>query len=683
MAKKTSSNEVKKKDVSGIILLSVSIILIISFISGGEERFAGAVGSFINLFLERYIGAIRFLIPVILIWMSVNQFYQKRGSLTPRYSDFWGFIVFIAGGCSLLSLMSNAGGEAGSFISEIVLRRPFGTVGAYIISVTTVLIAIILITDLSIKKALNYTGAKFNELIEAGKKKKYSYRKKRKVGKVSEEKKEKNFNKKRKQREKEEQKSDIAIHKHPACKYSVPADFLKSGKKAKKNTFKEEERGEKLLEVLRNFNIDAEISSIQIGPSITRYEVSLPMDIQLSKIRKLASNIAMTMAAKTVRLLTPIPGKSTVGVEVPAVDQEIVPLRSLIETPEFKSDSLILPYCLGKAVNGEMKIADLTKMPHVLLAGSTGSGKSVAIHSLINSIIFSSKPEDVQFLLMDPKRVELPVYNGIPHMAYDVVTDSSKAVEMLQCIAAEMDDRYDKLAKYNVANINAYNAVDETENMPRLVVVIDELADLMAMAKDRVENAIIRIAQMARAVGIHLVLATQRPSVDVITGIIKANLPARIAFKVLSGVDSRTILDMNGAEKLLGKGDMLYQPPDMPQPIRIQGCFISRNEVKKVTGHIENLNYEFNRKIDIKEKMEKINKGAESEYEDELYPEAVKLVIKENKASISLIQRRLRIGYNRAARIIDTMRENEIIGDEAGVKGRSVLVSKEYLESIK
>ncbi len=704
MSEKTEkTHSTKKKDIIGILLLAFSVILMISFVSGGDRKYVGAIGSLLSAGLNDFLGYVCYIIPFIFIWWAITEFRHKKFYF--KYSMVIGLMLIILGGATLIHIIFGdpTGGILGDFTSDVIIQFTFGQAGVYIISVAMIIVSVILMADISIKKiitglislissALNKVKLKIKEnkvKLQVKKEKKAEFLKK--PLKADKEKKKKMPKPNQKLKISKPKKHGIKEKKNTNVNtdielpgYVVQLNFLEATPVTELNNDEEISRGNKLIDVLANFDIEAEISAIQVGPAITRYEITLPPDIKLSRIRNLDSNIAMALEAKTVRLLTPIPGKAAVGVEVPAIIQETVYMKTLIESNEFSSINTEIPYCLGKSIDGELIVADLSMMPHLLLAGATGSGKSIAIHVLINSILYKSSPDDVKFILIDPKRVELSVYNGIPHMDTEVITDANKAVKVLQAVTREMDERYDILSKNNVADINAYNKKelkDGPEKLPRIVVVIDELADLMVLAKDKVESAIVRIAQMARAVGIHLVLATQRPSVDVITGVIKANLPARIAFNVLSGVDSRTILDSIGAEKLLGKGDMLYLSSELPQPERLQGGMISRGEIEKIVEHLSKMDYESKYKLDLEEKSSEDRfKGG---YSDEIYPEAVKMIIRMNKASISLLQRRLGIGYNRAARLIDRMEDSGIISGDNGVKGREVLTTEDYLENFK
>ena len=431
-----------------------------------------------------------------------------------------------------------------------------------------------------------------------------------------------------------------------------------------------------------------------MGPAITRYEIKPAEGVRVSKIANLADDIALNLAAESIRIEAPIPGKQAVGIEIPNKENEIVHLRDIIETEKFIEHKSKLAFALGKDVAGEEVVTDIAKMPHVLIAGSTGSGKSVCINTLITSIIYKAKPNEVKLLMVDPKVVELSVYNGIPHLLIPVVTDPKRAAGALAWAVQEMVNRYSLFASKGVRDVKGYNDAIEKEGgtgkLPQIVIIIDELADLMMVAAKDVEDAICRLAQMARAAGMHLVIATQRPSVDVITGIIKANIPSRIAFAVSSQVDSRTILDMVGAEKLLGKGDMLFYPSGASKPTRVQGAFVSDKEVEKIVDYLKSNGGEATYNEDIIESIEKAN-STDKELEqmeddddtDPLLMEAIDTVVETGQASTSFIQRRFKVGYARAGRIIDQMEERGIISGYQGSKPREVLMTKERLEELK
>jgi len=437
-----------------------------------------------------------------------------------------------------------------------------------------------------------------------------------------------------------------------------------------------------LEETLACFGVKIKVTQVTQGPAITRYEAQPAPGVKVSKITNLADDIALSLASASVRIEAPIPGKSVVGIEVPNKEVAMVNFREVLETAEFQGVSSKLALCLGKDITGTPVIADLTKMPHLLIAGATGSGKSVCINTLIHSILFKARPDEVKFLLVDPKMVELANYNGIPHLIAPVVTDPRKAAGALQWIVTEMETRYELFAGAGVRDIVRYNFLRTQEKngehppLPYVVVIIDELADLMMVAPGEVEDAICRLAQMARAAGIHLIVATQRPSVDVITGLIKANIPSRIAFAVSSQTDSRTILDMNGAEKLLGRGDMLYYPMGASKPMRVQGCYLGDKEVENVVNFLQNQakpEYQEIPNLDIVPLKKE-------EIEDEHFYEAAKLFIESGSASVSLLQRRLRIGYTRAARLMDFLEEKGVVGGYEGSKPREVLMTRGQLE---
>ena len=463
---------------------------------------------------------------------------------------------------------------------------------------------------------------------------------------------------------------------------------VKGGKKAVADT------ATRLQKTLYSFGVSAKVENVSVGPAITRYELKPAEGVRVSKIANLADDIALSLAAETIRIEAPIPGKQAVGIEVPNKENEIVPLRDIIDSDKFKNHKSKLAFALGKDVAGEEVVADIAKMPHVLIAGATGSGKSVCINTLIASIIYKAKPSEVKLVMVDPKVVELSVYNGIPHLLIPVVTDPKKAAGALAWAVQEMVNRYSLFASKNVRDIKGYNAALEEEGegqkLPQIVIIIDELSDLMMVSPKDVEDSICRLAQMARAAGMHLVIATQRPSVDVITGIIKANIPSRIAFSVSSQVDSRTILDMAGAEKLLGKGDMLFYPSGAAKPTRIQGAFISDKEVEKIVDFIKN-NGEATYNDDIIKQIENANstdkeidaQNSEDDNTDPLLMDAIEVVVETGQASTSFIQRRFKVGYARAGRIIDQMEERGIISGFQGSKPREVLMSKERWEELK
>ena len=452
----------------------------------------------------------------------------------------------------------------------------------------------------------------------------------------------------------------------------------------------------KLQEVLHNFGVNVTVTNVSCGPTVTRYELQPEMGVKVSKIVGLADDIKLNLATPDIRIEAPIPGKAAVGIEVPNKENSTVMLRDLLQSEEFQKAKSKLSFAVGKDIAGKTVVADIAKMPHLLIAGATGSGKSVCINTLIISILYKANPDEVKLIMIDPKVVELSVYNGIPHLFIPVVTDPKKAAGALNWAVQEMTNRYNTFAEYGVRNLDEYNrkaeqikaagTEEEPVKMPQIVIIVDELADLMMVAPGEVEDAICRLAQLARAAGIHLIIATQRPSVNVITGLIKANMPSRIAFSVSSGVDSRTILDMNGAEKLLGKGDMLFYPQGYQKPARLQGAFVSDDEVSAVVEFLADKNpgVQYNQQIE-QQVNSPVTTGMSGDERDIHFEEAGKFIIEKEKASIGMLQRMFKIGFNRAARIMDQLCDAGVVGPEEGTKPRKVLMSMEefqnYLEN--
>lgn len=478
----------------------------------------------------------------------------------------------------------------------------------------------------------------------------------------------------------------------PDIEYNTPSlDLLEDFEDlTENNQHSIREQASKIEETLKNFKIESRVTRVSVGPTITRYELQIAAGVKVSRVSSLEDDIALSLAVANIRIEAPIPGKAAIGIEVPNASNSVVFLKQVLTSEEYQAKSGNVVVGLGLDISGRPIIADICKTPHMLIAGATGSGKSVCINVIINSILFRYAPTDVKFVMIDPKRVELSCYNGLPHLLTPVVTDPKKASSALFWVVQEMDKRYEKLAKRGARDINRYNEIiakdivvnpeQDSEKLPFIIVIIDELADLMMVASKDVEDAICRIAQMGRAAGIHLVIGTQRPSVDVITGLIKANIPARIAFAVSSAIDSRTILDMSGAEKLLGKGDMLYAEPGKSKPIRVQGAYISEQEVADVVKSITNQTSAQYVKEDFEEKT-KTTSAVDSDV-DEYFNDAVKLIVDNNSASISMIQRRFRVGYARAARIIDQLEQAGIVGGYEGSKPRKVFADTEIVSKI-
>lgn len=495
------------------------------------------------------------------------------------------------------------------------------------------------------------------------------------------------------------------VKKKTAYKFP-PISMLKPGKKNENTESVAElrETAARLQSTLKTFGVNVTITDIAQGPSVTRYEMQPEVGTKVSKITSLSDDIKLNMAAKDVRIEAPIPGKAAVGIEIPNKEVSTVSFRDLLESKEFKEATSKISFAVGKDLSGKTVVADIGKMPHMLIAGATGSGKSVCINTLIMSIIYKANPDEVKLIMVDPKVVELSVYNGIPHLMIPVVTDPKKAAAALNWGVAEMTDRYNKFAEFGVRDLKGYNKklesvmsdVPESERpkkLPQIVIIVDELADLMMVASNEVEASICRLAQLARAAGIHLIIATQRPSVDVITGLIKANMPSRIAFSVSSGVDSRTILDMNGAERLLGKGDMLFYPQGYTKPSRVQGAFISDEEIGEIVdflksnaGGMDNYDEDVLAKVNSQNSDSSSGSGSMSSGDagsdrDQYFIDAAKMAIEQDKASIGYFQRKFKIGFNRAARIMDQLYEAGVVSEEEGTKPRRVLMSMEQFEN--
>lgn len=478
-----------------------------------------------------------------------------------------------------------------------------------------------------------------------------------------------------------------------------PLSCLQKGKGGGGDSARElKETAARLQQTLHTFGVNVTITNISQGPSVTRYELQPEQGVKVSKIVGLADDIKLNLAATDIRIEAPIPGKAAIGIEVPNKENTPVALRDLLESKEFKEFPSKIAFAVGKDIAGKVVVADIGKMPHMLIAGATGSGKSVCINTLIMSILYKAHPDEVKLIMVDPKVVELSVYNGIPHLLIPVVTDPKKASAALHWGVTEMEDRYKKFADLNVRDLKGYNekitAMREKgenvpANLPQMIIIVDELADLMMVCPGEVEDSICRLAQLARAAGIHLIIATQRPSVDVITGLIKANMPSRVAFSVSSGVDSRTILDMNGAEKLLGKGDMLFYPQGYSKPARIQGAFVSDKEVSDVVDFLKNQTLGNVYAEDIEEKIKNIGSSSsqggatgDGSAVDELFADAGKFIIDKDKASIGMLQRVFKIGFNRAARIMDQLHDYGVVGEDEGTKPRKVLMSEEQFEQL-
>lgn len=731
-------DKTKWNEIQGILLFAAALIILISFITFDfsdlqlftskvnhpVKNFAGLFGAYLGALMFFIMGMSAYCLPVLILVWAIARF----SGITPHklYFKIFGTFFLVLASSAMFSMIGQGdnsfrfklGGIVGLVFSDFLIRY-LGSVGAIIIIIVLFLLSVLLATEFLLIPFLSMLAQKSRDFIFAMKDRGKVIRKRETATPVMK----KPAPAVMPFREKDPPRAIPGVNVPanvvlrdtsgaPAARYVQASDNVKKGEPAaeeKKAILVEQrdftlpgldlldspppleqrkidddfEANAKILEeTLADFDIEAKVVAFNKGPVITRYELEPSPGVKIHRITSLNDNIALAMKAQSVRIVAPIPGKGTIGVEVPNSSSAIVYLKEVLDSKEYKSSKSKLKLALGKDIAGAPVIADLATMPHLLIAGATGSGKTVCINSLIMSMLFNATPEDVKFIMIDPKRVELAVFNGMPHLLAPVVTDHNKVARTLDWVVNEMDSRYELLAKSGVRNIDLYNekygtqrAADDgqrTMRLPYIVLIIDELADLMMVAQAEVESAITRLAQLSRAVGIHIMLATQRPSVDVITGVIKANFPARISFKVASKVDSRTVLDMNGADKLLGRGDMLFIEPGASRPMRAQCSLISDKEIEKITDFIKSQRApEY-----IEEMLEAHKKGAFKKFDkDDLYEEAVRTVLETGQASVSMLQRRLGLGYARAARIIDTMEAEGIVGQFQGSKPRDILIS--------
>ncbi|MBE6064337.1 DNA translocase FtsK [Clostridium cochlearium] len=727
-------------EIKGILFITIGVLALISVMSSSNSGIIGKMSKRILIFI---FGLGAFIFPFFIIFIGICLII-KKGKVTYS-GKFYGIVLFIFNTLFCLhmgDIITNGidrsflegildiynsefflHGGVISYLVDIPLYKLFGKWGAFVIFISIYIISFLLISQISLYSIISklkvkkekrrkeknieikeeaQNEIKFTEVKDSDEKteekminriKIIDFIKNTNVEDNVEIKENKSIEKQNNinnnipeekdiNKELEEEMSKSVLKN---IDYEFPSsNLLKDNKSIK---LKKEDKKEllsnanKLEETLSSFGVEAKVTQVTKGPSVTRFELQPSVGVKVSKIVHLADDIALNLAAQDVRIEAPIPGKSAVGIEVPNRELTPVYLKEVLDSDEFKNCNKNLAFAIGKDIAGNCVVSDLSKMPHLLIAGATGSGKSVCINTLIISLIYKYSPEDVKLLMVDPKVVELNIYNDIPHLLIPVVTEPKKAAGALYWAVNEMTRRYKLFAENNVRNIESYNELlkkgKEGEKLPLIVIVIDELADLMMVCPNDIEDYIGRLAQMARAAGMHLVIATQRPSVDVITGVIKANIPSRISFAVSSQIDSRTILDMSGAEKLLGKGDMLFYPSGESKPMRVQGAFISEEEVEKVVTFIKEQQcgeIEYEDSI-----IDEINTSIEinNEDRDELLEEAIKIVVEVDQASTSLLQRKLRIGYNRAARIMDQMEERGIISQRDGSKPRQVLISKD------
>ncbi|NLY43617.1 MAG: DNA translocase FtsK [Clostridiaceae bacterium] len=724
-----TSSSVKYGEIAPLIIVAMGLLMGVSFLTDA----AGLFGIYLRKACLGLFGYPVYGVPFIIMFYGIHYSILKgKLKCVHKYWAAFGLVLLVSSLMHILSFEARqdltfwqniqysfklgqdgqGGGAVGAIIAEPVLYV-FGTAGASILFITGILMLIIFITEVSVFKLASAAYPRVKKIVCFLFKKVSDVAKSININILN--KKSKKSNKGNMAGNVQEDEplvtdNEIKIYDHqqlnpakggteengqldeelsPVDYAFPPIDLLTAGNSsANYDDLKAEvnENANILASTLKSFGVKAKVLNVSIGPSVTRYEVQPSVGVKVSRIVNLADDIALNLAAPGVRIEAPIPGKSAIGIEVPNKEISTVYLREVIESEEFMRHPSKLAFALGKDISGKPVVADIARMPHLLIAGATGSGKSVCINTLVTSILYKASPKEVKMVLIDPKVVELGVYNGIPHLLIPVVTDPRKAAGALNWAVQEMVNRYKLFADNNVRDIKGYNSLvqDEGEALPHIVIIIDELADLMMVAPNEVEDSICRLAQMARAAGMHLVIATQRPSVDVITGVIKANIPSRISFAVYSQVDSRTILDMAGAEKLLGKGDMLFYPVGAAKPIRVQGGFISDKEVEDIVNYIkQHSGASYN--DDIIEHIEKENEIVEENPgdNDELLPQAIQLVVESGQASISMLQRRLKIGYARAARLMDQMEARGIVGGFEGSKPRQVLISRQqYNEMI-
>ncbi len=676
-----------KRKIAVVLMFFLALVITFSFLGR-----AGSGGMFIKEILSFLVGKAIFSVPLILALGGILFIKpQKKRIFAPI---FGGLALFIVGICGLFHSL-DINGSSGGFLGEILswpFLRLFGTFVSNLVFSVIILISLLIFWEFVPKKQKTESAKEVSKPGQMKKQEKKGFAPVKipefEIKKIEDLKKKKDVS--------EKSKPDLVIEKDnlPAeikGKYKCPPLNLLSFSNEKPSSGDTEYASLIIKKTLANFGIMVEMGEINVGPTVTQYTFKPAEGVKLSKITALTNDLSMALAAHPIRIEAPIPGRSLVGVEIPNKVRAHVNLRELLSLPKFQEVSSPLFFPLGKDVSGNATFANLEKMPHLLVAGSTGSGKTIFLQNLIVSLIFRNSPKILRLILVDPKRVEFPIYASLPHLLTPVIFNAQRTVNLLNWLIGEMERRFDVLSQVKSRDIQSFNNLlsknsklrEEYGVMPYIILIIDELADLMAAKGREVEAGIVRLSQLARAVGIHLVVATQRPSVDVITGLIKANLTSRVAFQVASHVDSRTILDTAGAESLLGSGDMLYISSEFGKPKRIQGCYVVQQEVKKVIDFIKKQNILPEKgeiEESIKEELEKVSEektGGEVDFEDSLYEEAKRIVIEYKKASASLLQRRLKIGYARAARLLDILESKGIVGPADGAKPRDILISDE------
>jgi len=712
--------ERRLNEVKGVILVAAGLMVLASLLRFDRldlvfytshpnfppKNFLGIFGAHLANIVVFLFGAISsFVIPALVIMLGIKYFRQDKPYLSiPRILGMFVLLVSISSLIGMLNLSNDSlrfhtAGFLGALTSNFITTY-FSRLGGFIIFITFIILSLALVTEILISslflKTFERSKSIFSGLFNfSNRVKAVQVRVKQplatnrnNISAKKDDQPDSSAKPKIFMPESSQQRPKIQIKNKPQSEqikvkpqelkigdYHLPSvDLLDQPPEPDTRQMKEDlEASARILEeTLEDFGIEAKVTDIIRGPVITRYELEPAPGVKINRIEALSDDIALAIKAQSVRIIAPIPGKGRVGVEVPNLHSSLVFIKDLLTSAEYHKQKSVLTLALGKDITGRSVFGDLDDMPHLLIAGTTGSGKTVCVNTCILSLLFRESPNDLKFLMIDPKMVELMPFNGLPHLLCPVVTDAKKAAVALNWVVGQMEERYQLLAKEGARNIEAYN--EKQEKIPYIIVVVDEFADLMSVARDQIENAITRLAQLSRAVGIHLILATQRPSVDVITGVIKANLPARISFKVASKVDSRTVLDMNGAETLLGKGDMLFLQPGKEDLIRIQGALVKDAEIERVVEFIKAQGEPVYDDDILKEQQKSSLSNGEK---DEAYDEAVRVIMESNQASVSILQRRMRLGYTRAARIIDMMEMEGLVGPFEGSKPRRILVDRE------
>lgn len=671
------------REAAAIGVLALGILLLLAVFGVGGSLTDGLVSA-----LRWLLGAVTFLLPLLLIYVGIRLFFAREQRM--HLIHYFGMVLLLVSLAGLFTLLASTpdfasarngiGGGVTGYGIGMGSAALLSTVGASVLLVATSIIGGVLAANITLREL----GQKLSFLVPQSKDTEDFSTQLNQVEEAKSSNMQINAKVPLAKSNTTESESNAEESSEPEVltasndpDWTLPALELLEDKQGEASAGNPEEKAENIQQTLASFGVEVAMDEVNIGPTVTQYTLRPASGVKLNKITELEHNLALNLAARSLRVEAPIPGKSAVGIEVPNEKTASVRLREILQSEEWKNVKTPLSFPLGRGVAGSAEIADLARMPHTLVAGATGSGKSVMINSFLLSLLYRNSPADLKLILVDPKQVELNLYSDIPHLLSPVISEPEKCISALKWAVAEMDRRYSVFAELGKRSIDEYNAGDAGEHMPYIVIVIDEMADLMMLAAHDVESLIVRLAQKARATGIHLVLATQRPSVNVITGLIKANIPARISFSTVSQVDSRTILDQAGAEKLLGNGDMLFSSPEFMKPQRIQGVYVTEKEVRSVTDYLREAQApEYNE--DVLNQQVKIGggnaAGGSADTEDELFLDAAKLVIETGKASSSLIQRRLRVGYSRAARLLDMLEEQGVVSTQDGSRPRDVLV---------